>query len=420
MNLVFTKLKNISTSNNIIKKPYKVASKKNILRNEIKNIKAAEKKKFKIQQNKNCFATNKVLSFVVKPTLKYNNNLITKFSQPINVKKKFVNLVMKDGKKSKAYTILQQALKLVYHKNLFYTQKAKSNLKITQKLYVKNKIKEKEATTKKTDINIKQKTYKKNAKINQVLFKDHQNQFNVNLPKFNKINKKTDIDFKKIVQHITQINKLNEKTAHVYLTKKKLFSFFFRLKSFKYFLNWLKKRSLKKQFNKVKKLMLTFNNFSNNKECCSEKIKQKKQQVKKETSFFSLNNSLIKKKTTELNLNKFVIIRRKIKQSMFTENLLLKAIENVKPSVEVRSVKVAGRSYQVPAVISKNRQQILAIKWIIDFAKKKQKISSNKFSECLALELFDALKNSGKVKQKRDFLHKQAESNRAYMRFKWW
>jgi ribosomal protein S7 len=105
---------------------------------------------------------------------------------------------------------------------------------------------------------------------------------------------------------------------------------------------------------------------------------------------------------------------------LFIKLLFLQAIENVQPNVEVRNVKISGRKYQVPCIIHRKRQQFLAMRWIIDSAKKRKKTSNMFFSECLALELFDALKKSGKVKQKRDIIHQQAESNRAYIRFKWW
>lgn len=105
---------------------------------------------------------------------------------------------------------------------------------------------------------------------------------------------------------------------------------------------------------------------------------------------------------------------------LFIKLLFLQAIKNVQPNVEVRNVKISGRKYQVPYIIHRKRQQFLAMRWIIDAAKKRKKASNIFFSECLALELFDALKKSGKVKQKRDMIHQQAESNRAYIRFKWW
>ncbi len=122
--------------------------------------------------------------------------------------------------------------------------------------------------------------------------------------------------------------------------------------------------------------------------------------------------------TKNLDLQRFT--EKNVNKSMFLKEILSQAIENVQPSVEIRNVKVSGRTYQVPSIVYRKRQQILAMRWIIDFAKERKKKSSNSFSECLALELFEALKKSGKVKQKKDRLHQQAESNRAYMRYKWW
>lgn len=130
------------------------------------------------------------------------------------------------------------------------------------------------------------------------------------------------------------------------------------------------------------------------------------------------NKLLHGKNDKNIGLHKFN--KKNINKSIFMKKLLLQAIENVQPSVEVRNVKVSGRTYQVPSIVYRKRQQILAIRWIIDFAKKRKKTSNASFSECLSLELFEALKKSGKVKQKRDMVHQLAESNRAYIRYKWW
>lgn len=108
------------------------------------------------------------------------------------------------------------------------------------------------------------------------------------------------------------------------------------------------------------------------------------------------------------------------KNNMFSKKLLTVALNNIRPNVEVRTVKVAGKTYQVPAIIYKKRQQTLAIRWIIEAARKRKQNSNADMGECLALELFEALNKQGKVKQKTDIMHKLAESNRSYMRFKWW
>ena len=113
-------------------------------------------------------------------------------------------------------------------------------------------------------------------------------------------------------------------------------------------------------------------------------------------------------------------ITPQIKSAMFARNLIREAIENVKPSVEVRKVRKGGITYQVPAMIPQKRQETLAIRWIIDAAKNRKRHSKTRFAECLALELTEASKKFGKPRQKRDELHKLAESNRAYIRFRWW
>jgi small subunit ribosomal protein S7 len=99
---------------------------------------------------------------------------------------------------------------------------------------------------------------------------------------------------------------------------------------------------------------------------------------------------------------------------------LSQAIENVTPSLEVRKVRVSGSTYLVPAILSKKRQQTMAIRWIIESAKKKQNNSKLSFSECLADEIFDAFKKQGQARQKRDDLHRLAEANRVYIRYRWW
>lgn len=100
--------------------------------------------------------------------------------------------------------------------------------------------------------------------------------------------------------------------------------------------------------------------------------------------------------------------------------LISQAFENVTPSLEVRKVRVAGSTYFVPAVLSKKKQENLALKWLIESTKKRQKNSKLNFSICLADELFDASKKLGQTRQKRDELHRLAQMNRAYIRYRWW
>lgn len=100
--------------------------------------------------------------------------------------------------------------------------------------------------------------------------------------------------------------------------------------------------------------------------------------------------------------------------------LLSQAIENVTPNLEVRKVRVAGSTYLVPAVLSKKKQETLALKWLIESTKKRQKNSKLDFATCLADEFLDASKKLGQARQKRDELHRLALLNRAYIRYRWW
>ena len=92
-----------------------------------------------------------------------------------------------------------------------------------------------------------------------------------------------------------------------------------------------------------------------------------------------------------------------------------KAIENVKPMVEVRSRRVGGATYQVPSEVRPERRQALAIRWIVGAAHKR---SETTMTERLANELLDAFANKGTAVKKREDNHKMAEANKAFSHFK--
>lgn len=96
------------------------------------------------------------------------------------------------------------------------------------------------------------------------------------------------------------------------------------------------------------------------------------------------------------------------------------AVSNCMPSIEVRKVRVAGTTYLVPAMIPKKKQETLAMRWIIEAAKKKKKTSKLSFAQCLSEEIFDAFLKQGYARTKRNELHRLAEANRAYIRYRWW
>ena len=93
-----------------------------------------------------------------------------------------------------------------------------------------------------------------------------------------------------------------------------------------------------------------------------------------------------------------------------------KAMENVKPAVEVRSRRVGGATYQVPVEVAPARAQALAIRWIISYARSKKGMP---MAERLARELMDAYNNEGSSVKKREDTHKMAEANRAFAHYRW-
>ena len=93
-----------------------------------------------------------------------------------------------------------------------------------------------------------------------------------------------------------------------------------------------------------------------------------------------------------------------------------KALQNVSPSVEVKSRRVGGSNYQVPVEVNTKRKQSLAIRWILEAAdKRNEKTMKNK----LAAELLDAYDNKGSAVKKREDVHKMAEANKAFAHYRW-
>ncbi len=92
------------------------------------------------------------------------------------------------------------------------------------------------------------------------------------------------------------------------------------------------------------------------------------------------------------------------------------ALENVKPSVEVRSRRVGGATYQVPVEVRAERAQALGIRWIINSARGR---SETTMTARLAAEIMDAANNRGAAVKKREDTHKMAEANKAFSHFRW-
>jgi small subunit ribosomal protein S7 len=92
------------------------------------------------------------------------------------------------------------------------------------------------------------------------------------------------------------------------------------------------------------------------------------------------------------------------------------ALKNVMPSIEVRSRRVGGATYQVPVEVRLERRQALAIRWIITAARGR---NENTMAERLSSELMDAANNRGTAVKKREDTHRMAEANRAFSHYRW-
>jgi small subunit ribosomal protein S7 len=110
----------------------------------------------------------------------------------------------------------------------------------------------------------------------------------------------------------------------------------------------------------------------------------------------------------------FKIIEEKIKKSPL--EIFNKAIDNVKPEVEVKSRRVGGATYQVPVEVRPERKIALAIRWIIGYAQIRH---GKSMSEKLADEIIDAYNNTGASIKKKDDTRKMAEANKAFAHYKW-
>jgi len=109
------------------------------------------------------------------------------------------------------------------------------------------------------------------------------------------------------------------------------------------------------------------------------------------------------------------IISEKVKDAGALE-VFEKAINNVKPMIEVRSKRVGGASYQVPMQVNSKRQQSLAFRWILASARSKK---GKPMGQRLASELLDAYNESGGAMTTRENIHRMAEANKAFAHFAW-
>ncbi|MDH5356533.1 MAG: 30S ribosomal protein S7 [Gammaproteobacteria bacterium] len=122
------------------------------------------------------------------------------------------------------------------------------------------------------------------------------------------------------------------------------------------------------------------------------------------------------KKSTAERIMYFALDNVAGKSPMEPVELMEKALENVRPMVEVKSRRVGGATYQVPVEVRASRRNTLAMRWLIDAA---QKRGEKTMAQKLAGELLDASESKGTAVKKREDTHRMAEANKAFAHFRW-
>ncbi len=97
-------------------------------------------------------------------------------------------------------------------------------------------------------------------------------------------------------------------------------------------------------------------------------------------------------------------------------SVMRKALENVKPSIEVRSRRVGGATYQVPVDVRPSRRLALAMRWLVEYSRER---GEKDYAKRLAAELLDAYNNRGNAIKKKEDVHKMADANKAFSHYNW-
>ena len=110
------------------------------------------------------------------------------------------------------------------------------------------------------------------------------------------------------------------------------------------------------------------------------------------------------------------IVQSRLEGDEMAIDTVKRAIDNLKPPLEVRSRRVGGATYQVPVEVRPRRATTLAIRWLVDYSRARREKT---MSECLANELMDASTGLGAAMKRRDDIQKMAESNKAFAHYRW-
>ena len=110
----------------------------------------------------------------------------------------------------------------------------------------------------------------------------------------------------------------------------------------------------------------------------------------------------------------FDLVETKTKEKGF--DVFLKALDNIKPQLELKSRRLGGANYQVPVDVTEERRQVLGLRWLVAYSRKRKEKTQ---IERLAFEIIDASKEAGEAFKKKETTHKMAEANRAFAHLRW-
>ena len=138
----------------------------------------------------------------------------------------------------------------------------------------------------------------------------------------------------------------------------------------------------------------------------------------KSTIISKLINSIMNdgKKTIAEKIIYDAIDKIKSKSKEEPINIFNEAINNLRPTVEVRSRRVGGATYQVPVEVKSKRSQALALRWLVEASRKRK---DKQMSDKIFNEIYDAYQNKGSAIKKKEDTHRMAESNKAFAHFRW-
>nr|YP_001661432.1 ribosomal protein S7 [Cycas taitungensis]BAF98435.1 ribosomal protein S7 [Cycas taitungensis] len=134
----------------------------------------------------------------------------------------------------------------------------------------------------------------------------------------------------------------------------------------------------------------------------------------------SVNFRTIDGKRTKARAIAYQTFHRPARTERDVIKLLVNAVENIKPICEAGKVRVAGTTYNVPEIVARDRQQTLAIRWILGAAFKRRISNGIGSDKCLSAETLDAHRKRGIARKKRDDPHEPASTNRSFAHLRWW